>query len=147
MDINAKNKNMKKLFLFAFAALLFAATGNAQVKRNSDPSQTMQSDTSHHFRKGKMMDNLNLTADQKAELKSMREDAKQQREAIQNDASLTADQKKAKMKELHKTQSDKMKSILTPEQQATWKANMQQMKENRKMNGKRGKNKSTSKAS
>jgi Spy/CpxP family protein refolding chaperone len=40
-----------------------------------------------------------------------------------------------------------MKSILTPEQQATWKANMQQMKENRKMNGKRGKNKSTSKAS
>ena len=94
-----------------------------------------------------MMDNLNLTADQKAQLKTMREDAKQQREAIQNDATLTADQKKAKMKELHKTQSDKMKSILTPEQQATWKANMQQMKENSKMNGKRGKNKSTSKAS
>lgn len=138
---------MKKLFLFAFAGLLFAATGNAQVKRNSAQSQTMQSDTSHHFRKGKMMDNLNLTAEQKAQLKSMRQDAKQQREAIQNDASLTADQKKAKMKELHKTQSDKMKSILTPEQQATWKANMQQVKEARKMNGKKGKNKNTSQAS
>jgi len=138
---------MKKLFLFAFAGLLFAATSNAQVKRNSAESQTMQLDTFHHFRKGKMMDNLNLTADQKAQMKTMREDAKQQREAIQNDASLTSDQKKAKMKELHKTQSDKMKSILTPEQQATWKANMKQMKENRKMNGKRGKAKSDSQAS
>ena len=138
---------MKKLFLFAFAGLLFAATGNAQVKRNSAQSQTMQSDTSHHFRRGKMMDNLNLTADQKAQLKTMREDAKQQREAIQNDASLTQDQKKEKMKELHKTQSEKMNSILTPEQQATWKANMQQMKENKKMNGKRGKNKNAPQAS
>jgi Spy/CpxP family protein refolding chaperone len=138
---------MKKLFLFAVAGLLLAATGNAQVKRNSPKPQTMQSDSSHHFRKGKMMDNLNLTADQKAQLKAMREDAKQQRDAIQNDASLSAEQKKAKMKELHKTQSDKMNSILTPEQQATWKANMQQMKENRKMNGKRGKTPNTTQAS
>ncbi len=139
---------MKKLFLFAAAGLLFAVTGNAQVKRNSRQSQTtVQSDTSHHFRQGTMMDNLNLTADQKAQMKTMREDAKQQREAIQNDATLTADQKKAKMKELHKTQSDKMNSILTPEQQATWKANMQQMKQNRKMNGKGGKNKNGSQAS
>jgi Spy/CpxP family protein refolding chaperone len=138
---------MKKLFLFAVAGLLFAATGNAQVKRNSTKSQTVQSDSTHHFRRGKMMDNLNLTADQKAQLKTMREDAKQQREAIQNDASLTQDQKKEKMKELHKTQSEKMNSILTPEQQATWKANMQQMKENNKMNGKRGKNKNAPQAS
>jgi periplasmic protein CpxP/Spy len=138
---------MKKLFLFAVAGLLFAATGNAQVKRNSPKPQTMQSDSSHHFRKGKMMDNLNLTADQKAQLKAMREDSKQQRDAIHNDASLSAEQKKAKMKELHKTQSDKMNSILTPEQQATWKANMQQMKENRKMNSKRGKTPNTTQAS
>jgi periplasmic protein CpxP/Spy len=138
---------MKKLFLFAVAGLLFAATSNAQVQRNSPHSQTMQSDSSHHSKRGKMMDNLNLTADQKAQMKTMREDSKQQRDAIQNDASLTQDQKKEKMKELHKTQSDKMNSILTPEQQATWKANMQQMKENRKMDGKRGKAKTDSQAS
>ncbi|MGN6531257.1 MAG: Spy/CpxP family protein refolding chaperone [Ginsengibacter sp.] len=138
---------MKKLFLFAVAGLLFAATGSAQVKRNSAKSQTVQSDSTHHFRRGNMMDNLNLTAEQKAQMKTMREDAKQQRAAIQNDASLTPDQKEAKMKELHKTQSDKMNSILTPEQQATWKANMQQMKENRKMNGRKSKNKVAAPAS
>ncbi|HSV11408.1 MAG TPA: hypothetical protein VLI68_11590 [Hanamia sp.] len=135
---------MKKLFLIAIAGLLFAATGNAQVKRNSSQSQTVQSDSTHHFRKGSMMNNLNLTADQKAKMKELRENGKQQREAISNDASLTQDQKKEKMKELHKTQSDKMNSILTPEQQATWKANMQQMKQNRKMNGKKGQAKSDS---
>jgi hypothetical protein len=36
---------------------------------------------------------------------------------------------------------------LTPEQQATWKADMQKMKENGKMNGKRDKNKNATQAS
>jgi Spy/CpxP family protein refolding chaperone len=126
---------MKKLFLFAAAGLFFAATGNAQVKRNAPQTQKVQSDSSHHFKKG-MMNELNLTSDQKSQLRELYEQNKQQRDAIKNDSSLTPDQKKQKMKDLHKSQSEKMNSILTPEQQAKRKAFMQNEKQNHKMNGK-----------
>lgn len=130
-----KNIHMKKLFLFAIAGLFFVTASNAQVARDAVPSQKIQSDTSHHFRKNMMAD-LNLTADQKAQMKSLHENMKQQRDAIKNDASLTADQKKDKMKELHKSQQEKMNSILTPDQQAKRKAFMEQGKQDHKMNGK-----------
>lgn len=128
---------MKKLFLLVMAGSFFAVSSNAQVTRSTNPSQKVRSDSSHHFRKGKMMDNLNLTQDQKTQMKALHESNKQQRDAIKNDASLTPDQKKAKMEDLHKVQSDKMNSILTPAQQATWKANMEKMKANRKMHSKK----------
>jgi Spy/CpxP family protein refolding chaperone len=127
---------MKKLLLFAIAGFFFATASNAQVTRDAATSQNVQSDTSHHFRKNKMMDDLNLSPDQKTQLKALHQNMKQQRDAIKNDATLTPDQKKEKMKELHKSQQDKMNSILTPDQQAKRKAFMEQRKENQKMNGK-----------
>jgi Spy/CpxP family protein refolding chaperone len=136
---------MKKLFLFAAAGLFFAATSNAQVKRNAPQTQKVQSDSSHHFKKG-MMNDLNLTSDQKSQLKELREQNKQQRDAIKNDASLTPDQKKQKMQDLHKSQSEKMNSILTPEQQAKRKAFMQNRKQNHKMDGKMHKKAHTDKS-
>ena len=131
---------MKKLFLFAAAGLFFAATGNAQVKRNVPQTQKVQSDSSHYFQKGKMMNDLNLTSDQKSQMKELHEQNKQQRDAIKNDASLTPDQKKQKMKDLHQSQSEKMNSILTPDQQAKRKAFMQKRTQNHKMDGKMHKN-------
>lgn len=117
----------------AITGLLFAATSNAQVQRNMGQHKHMMSDSSHHFQRGKMMQDLNLTDDQKAQMKSMRDEMKQQHDAIQNDASLTADQKKEKMKALHQSQMQKMNSILTPDQQAKMKAFRQQQMQNHKM--------------
>lgn len=111
---------MKKLLVMLIATCLFAVNGNAQVKRNVDPAQKMQRDSMHR-KSSEMMKDLNLTADQKAQMKEMRQSNKQQREAIKNDASLSQDQKTAKMKELHKSQMDKMNSILTPDQQSKMK--------------------------
>lgn len=127
---------MKKLFLFAIAGFFFTANSNAQVKRDVPQSQRVQSDSSHHFKKGKMMDDLNLTPDQKTQMKALHESSKQQGDAIKNDASLTPDQKKQKMKDLHQSQSEKMNSIFTPDQQAKRKSFMEKRKENGKMNGK-----------
>jgi Spy/CpxP family protein refolding chaperone len=127
---------MKKLFLIAIAGFFFVANTNAQVKRESAHSQKVQSDSTHHFKKGQMMDDMNLTADQKTQLKALHQDMKQQRDAIKNDATLTPEQKKDKMKDLHKAQSEKMNAILTPDQQAKRKAFMEKRKENQKMNGK-----------
>lgn len=128
-------KIMKKVFLFVTAALLFAATSNAQVQRNSSNSQRVQSDSARHGRNGKMMNELNLSQDQKTQIKSLHQENKQQRDAIKNDASLTPDQKKQKMKELHQSQSDKMNSILTPDQQAKRKQMMAERKQNHQVNG------------
>ena len=124
---------MKKLFLVAIAGLFFAANGNAQVKRNVPHSQQMRSDSSRHFQKGKMQDQLNLTADQKSQMKTLHQDMKQQREGIMNDQSLTADQKKEKMKVLRKSQSEKMNTILTPDQQTKMKELRKQRMKNHNM--------------
>ncbi|MEO9145465.1 MAG: Spy/CpxP family protein refolding chaperone [Ginsengibacter sp.] len=133
---------MKKLFLIVLASCFFVINSNAQVKRDVTQSQKVRSDSSHHFRKDKMKNDLNLTPDQKAQMKTLRESNKEQRDAIKNDASLTPEQKKARMKDLHKTQSDKMNSILTPDQQAKRKAYMEKMRANRKMQGNKGAHKS-----
>ena len=125
---------MKKLILIAIAGFFLAANTNAQVKRNAPHSKHMQSDSSQHFKRGDMMTQLNLNADQKTQMKALHQDMKQQRDAIMNDQTLTADQKKQKMKELRKTQSEKMNSILTPDQQAKMKELRKQKMKNHKMN-------------
>ncbi len=121
---------MKKLFLVAVAGLLFAANSNAQVQREMRQHAHMQSDSSVHFQRGKRMQDLNLTADQQTQMKSLHQDMMQQRKAIQSDASLSTDQKKEKMKELRQNQMQKMNAILTPDQQRKMKAFRGQGKQN-----------------
>ena len=129
---------MKKLFIGLLAVSFFSFNGNAQVKRDATPSQKMRSDTSRHFKRGQMMNDLNLTSDQKVKMKEIQESSKEQRNAIINDASLTQEQKMTKMKDLRKSQSEKVNSILTPDQQAKRKASMDKMRSNRRMHGTKG---------
>jgi len=70
------------------------------------------------------VESLNLTDDQKAKVKDIFADAKTKRQAVLADTSLSEDQKKAKMKELHEATMAKMNEVLTPEQQAELKAKM-----------------------
>jgi protein CpxP len=65
--------------------------------------------------------NLNLTDDQKAQMKKIREDAKSQMDAVKNDTSLSADQKQAKLKQIHRDSHKEVMSMLTPEQRKTMK--------------------------
>ena len=123
---------MKKLILLAIAGLFFAANSNAQVQKEMPKHQHVKSDSAYFMHRGKMMQDLNLTADQKTQMKALHQEMQQQRNAIKNDSSLSADQKKEKMKELHKAQSEKMKTILTPDQQAKMKAFREQRKQNHK---------------
>ena len=125
---------MKKAILLASATFLFAVYSQAQVQRPVSPTQQVQSDPAGH---GKMKNELNLSKDQKVQMKALHQENKQQMEAIKNDASLTPDQKKEKMKELRKSQSAKINSILTPDQQAKRKEIMEQRRQNHMQNGKR----------
>lgn len=122
---------MKKLFLMTTAAIVFTITSNAQITRKADPSQKVQSDSLSAHKKA-LMDELNLTPDQKSQMKAIHESANEQRNAIKSDSTLTKDEKRAKMKDFQKSQSQKINSILTPDQQAKRNAYIKNMKQQRK---------------
>ena len=60
---------------------------------------------------------LDLTDDQKTKLKPILESEWQEMKPIRQDASLTKDQKRAKMKEIHEKYQEQISGVLTPEQQ------------------------------
>lgn len=59
---------------------------------------------------------LGLTDDQKQKLQPIIADEVQQMNAVKNDASLSTDQKRAKIDQIRQTASPKIHAILTPEQ-------------------------------
>jgi Spy/CpxP family protein refolding chaperone len=74
------------------------------------------------------VESLNLTEDQKSKVKDIFADAKAKRQTVWSDSSLTDDQKKAKMKELHAGTMSKLNEVLTPDQQAQLKAKVEAAK-------------------
>lgn len=60
---------------------------------------------------------LNLTDDQKTQLKPILQGEFKQLKAIHDDSSMSADQKQAKMTEIHESAKSQISSILTPDQQ------------------------------
>jgi Spy/CpxP family protein refolding chaperone len=64
---------------------------------------------------------LNLSDDQKAQMKKIHEDAKSQIAAVNNDTSLSADQKQAKVRSIHMSTHKQTEALLTPDQRQTQK--------------------------
>jgi periplasmic protein CpxP/Spy len=98
-----------------------AQTGSTASGDNSNAATTQTQPKERGERGEKFAKELNLTPEQQADMKSIRENMKQQAQAIKNDSSLTADQKKAKFKELRKSSHEQMMAKLTPDQQAKFK--------------------------
>ena len=99
---------MKRILTGALALVLFAGAAQAQSKQ----------DSSWHGHKGgreMMVKQLNLTADQQAQLKTIHENQRKDMEALKA-KSLTADQLKTERQELHKKYSTQMQTVLTPAQ-------------------------------
>jgi len=100
---------MKRIFSSALVILL--TIGAAQAQTNSTDKRP-----GHKKEQKQSFDKLNLSADQKARLQSIREDFKKQTADLKNNTSLTADQKQARRKELHQQFRSQSQSILTPAQ-------------------------------
>ncbi len=77
------------------------------------------------------MARLNLTPDQKAQIQPIMQSARQQVQTVRQDTSLTAEQKQAKIREIHQNTRSQIEALLTPEQQQQ----LQQMWQHR---GRRG---------
>ena len=125
---------MKKIIAMAIAALFITVAANAQIQRIQD--STFEKNRPHQ----KMMvkdnwNNLNLTDAQKKQMKDNQESFKKQQESVRNDASLTQEQKKAKMMELQKANREKNNKILTADQKATMKASQKERRSSQKEKG------------
>lgn len=65
----------------------------------------------------KLSSELNLTDDQKTQLKPVLQGEYKQLKAIHDDSSMSTDQKQSKMTEIHEGAKSQINSILTPDQQ------------------------------
>src|SRR5262245_2025166 len=72
---------------------------------------------------------LNLTDDQKTQIKPILQDEFNQLKAVDADASLSPDQKRAKAGDIHRSAKSQISSILTPEQQKKLESMKQSYKE------------------
>ena len=112
---------MKKILTTALAIVLFVGVSQAQ-------------DKPHHEKGGKFATELNLTAEQKAKLKELREAQKKEVEALKQNGEVSKEQRKA----VHEKYKAQYAAILTPAQ----KEEMNKKREERKAKGKEGKGKS-----
>src|SRR5947207_11327125 len=116
-----------RLFTFILSGAMvlpmaaLAQTGSTASGDNGNAATTQTQPKERGERGEKFAQQLNLTPDQQSELKSLRENMRQQAQTIKNDSSLTADQKKAKSKELRQSTHEQMMAKLTPDQQAKFK--------------------------
>ncbi len=74
----------------------------------------------------RMAEKLNLSQAQQDQIKPLMQKQREQAKAIWQDNSLTQDQKRTKMQQLHQDTQAQLNTILTPDQQQQW----QQMRQN-----------------
>jgi Spy/CpxP family protein refolding chaperone len=101
----------------AMTGAAFAQTANTDTSNTQSATQSTDKAAAHG---GHGMKALNLTDDQKKQIKQFHQDAKAQAAVIKKDQTLSADQRKAKLQELHQSTQDKVASVLTPEQKQKW---------------------------
>ena len=107
---------------------MVAALSVPAVLAKSQAAPAQQSEMGMRDKLQSAVESLNLTDDQKAKVKDIFADAKAKRQTVWSDSSLTDDQKKAKMKELHAGTMTKLNEVLTPDQQAQLKAKIEAAK-------------------
>jgi protein CpxP len=72
---------------------------------------------------------LNLTDEQKTKLQPILQNAGQQMKSVRENTSLTQDQKRSQMMQIHQSTDSQIESVLTPDQQQKFAQIKQQQKE------------------
>ena len=110
---------MKKT-AFLILLVTVSISGFSQVRRESnkvkEDSVTVVDTQKDKRSRRDMMKELNLNREQKQKLREAKSSNQSAKAAIENENTLTADQKKVKFRELRKAQLEKLKTILSPEQ-------------------------------
>jgi Spy/CpxP family protein refolding chaperone len=117
-----------KIPIIVIVLSLAALSSSAQIERKpavikTDSAQAVKpvKEADQQSRKDRLKD-LYLTREQKMKLKEIREANKTAKDAIENNAQLSEQDKKKQLRELQKEQAQKVQAILTPEQREKFKA-------------------------
>jgi Spy/CpxP family protein refolding chaperone len=111
---------MKKLIGSLLALTLIASASQAQDLKHAKHH-------GRHHQKEMLSKQLNLTADQKTQLKSINSDAKKQMAELKKNDNITVKDFKSRKEAIRKEQHEKMLALLTPDQ----KSQMEKMKQDR----------------
>ena len=116
---------MKKYIGIA-VILLISIAGSAQIQRTvvKQKTDTVSSEPVAEKTRGERKEifkELNLTREQKIKMKDLNQFMKASKDEIDNDASLTEEQKKEKLRALRKAQITKIQGILTEEQKIKYR--------------------------
>ena len=106
------------LALGTFTPRAFAQSGQ---ESQSNPPAATQPTPKMHKHGEEMFADLNLTDDQKAQIKKIHEDAKAKADAVKADTTLSDADKKTKLREIHKSAMTESRKVLTAEQRAQLK--------------------------
>jgi Spy/CpxP family protein refolding chaperone len=109
-------------FLLAgtFAPTTFAQTG---TQDQATPPAASQPVVRAHQHGKNPFEGLNLSDDQKTQIKKIHEEARAKREKVMADASLSDTAKREKSKEIRHAAMEQARGVLTPEQREQMKAN------------------------
>ena len=117
---------MKKLLALLFTAFILSSAAFAQKERPVEQKPRMERHNERH-EKDKMMKDLNLTKEQKVQLKSQHQDMNAKREALKAQGNITVKEMREKQKALKAEQKMKVESLLTADQ----KIKMAEMKKHK----------------
>ena len=113
-DYRSKKASLEQERKSKFEALLTPDQKNKMAQAKKDRSEKMK--MLSEKRMGKMKTELNLTDDQVAKIKEQQQSSMEQMKAIRENSSLTEEQKKEQLMDLHKNMHESMKNILTADQ-------------------------------
>ena len=115
--------NRSRLLPFVFGSLFTLGIGLALPIRPAAAAQAPAQSSAKPSSNPDAIENddsLNLTQDQKDKIKSIRDDAKKQKQDIEKDKTLTPDQQTKQIKDITKQTRAQVFAVLTPEQQKAW---------------------------
>jgi protein CpxP len=121
----------------AFGLTTAAQTSGTESKQKASPdqNQTGSAGRMHRDRVGERLEwlsqHLNLTENQKKQLKPILAGEFKQMRVVGEDASLTQDQKREKMEQIHEASRPQVQAILTPEQREKFAQMKEEAKERR----------------
>jgi Spy/CpxP family protein refolding chaperone len=120
------------MFVLFFVFAGSSGARSCQGKSAQTPSQSSASKSASNPDTIENDDSLNLTQDQKDKIKSIREDAKKQKQDIERDKTLTPDQQTQQIKQITKQTRVQVFAVLTPEQQKAWSAEQRERRMEKK---------------
>ena len=127
--------NRSRLSPFVFGSLFFLGIGFALPIRPVAAAQAPAQSSAKPSSNPDAIENddsLNLTQDQKDKIKSIRDDAKKQKQDVEKDKTLSPDQQTKQLKAITKQTRAQVFAVLTPEQQKAWSAEQRERRMEKK---------------